>query len=108
MESRDVDNDALACCGNRLMTTPATTLHIRNDATAMNRLCQWLAGEGAASITYRGFTPADVDGMALRAVKAGRPAERPAERPAVGTAGAGQAAGAGLVGKGRFNERKVK
>ena len=37
-----------------------------------------------------------------------------AERPAVGTAGAGQVAGAGqavgagLVGKGRFNERKIK
>ena len=115
-----------ACADGRLlMLAPAAWPHTpgekpmtRDDATAMNRLCQWLAGEGAAKIAYRGVTPADVDGIALRAVKAGRPAERPAERPAVGTAGAGQtavgtagaglAAGAGLVGKRRFNERKAK
>ena len=105
-----------ACADGRLlMLAPAAWPHTpgekpmtRDDATAMNRLCQWLAGEGAAKIAYRGITPADVDGMALRAVKAGSSAERPAERPAVGTAGAGQAAGAGLAGKGRFNEWKVK
>ena len=39
----------------------------RADATAMNRLCQWLAGEGAAKINYRGLMPADIDELALAA-----------------------------------------
>ncbi|MBO6167994.1 MAG: hypothetical protein J6P13_06555 [Kiritimatiellae bacterium] len=40
----------------------------RADATAMNRLCQWLAGDGAAMINYHGMTPADIDRLALAAV----------------------------------------
>ena len=36
----------------------------RSDATAMNRLCQWLAGEGAAEINYRGLLPANIDALA--------------------------------------------
>ena len=88
--------------------TPGEKPMTRDDATAMNRLCQWLAGEGAAKIAYRGVTPADVDGIALRAAKAGSSAGRLAGSSAVGTAGAGEAAGAGLAGKGRFNEGKVK
>lgn len=40
----------------------------RADATAMNRLCQWLAGDGAATINYHGMTPADIDRLALAAV----------------------------------------
>lgn len=40
----------------------------RADATAMNRLCQWLAGDGAATIDYHGMTPADIDRLALAAV----------------------------------------
>jgi len=40
----------------------------REDATAMNRLCQWLAGETAATINYRGMTPRNVDALAASAV----------------------------------------
>ena len=40
----------------------------RADATAMNRLCQWLAGDGAATIDYHGMAPADIDRLALAAV----------------------------------------
>ena len=40
----------------------------RADATAMNRLCQWLAGDGAAMINYHGMTPADIDRLAFAAV----------------------------------------
>ena len=40
----------------------------RTDATAMNRLCQWLAGDGAATVDYHGMTPADIDRLALAAV----------------------------------------
>ena len=29
----------------------------RNDATAMNHLCQWIAGPGAAEINYHGLQP---------------------------------------------------
>ena len=41
----------------------------RFDATAMNRLCQWIAGDGAAEINYRGLTPANVDELARAAAK---------------------------------------
>lgn len=51
--------------------TPAHKPMTRFDATAMNRLCQWLAGDGAATINYRGMTPANIDKAALEAV-AGR------------------------------------
>ena len=69
-----------ACAeGRLLMLAPAAWPHTpsekpmtRDDATAMNRLCQWLAGEGAAKIAYCGVTPADVDGTALRAARASR------------------------------------
>ena len=40
----------------------------RADATAMNRLCQWLARDGAATIDYHGMAPADIDRLALAAV----------------------------------------
>lgn len=42
----------------------------RFDATAMNRVCQLLAGEGAAEINYHGMTPANIDRLALEAVAA--------------------------------------
>ena len=35
VESWDVDNDTLALCCNRLVTTPAASLHIDNDATTI-------------------------------------------------------------------------
>jgi hypothetical protein len=42
----------------------------RHDATAMNRLCQWMAGDGAAEINYHGMKPTDIDSLALAAVEA--------------------------------------
>ena len=36
----------------------------RFDATAMNRLCQWIAGEDAAEINYHGMKPQNVDALA--------------------------------------------
>ena len=40
----------------------------RSDAAAMNRLCQWIAGEDAAEIDYHGMKPANIDALALAAV----------------------------------------
>ena len=40
----------------------------RADATAMNRLCQWLAGDAAATVDYHGMAPADIDRLAIEAV----------------------------------------
>lgn len=67
-----------ACAeGRLLMLAPAAWPHqvqdkpmTRNDAAAMNRICQWLSGLGAAEINYRGMPPADIDELALAAVKA--------------------------------------
>ena len=57
--------------GRLLMLAPAAWPYqpgekpmTRSDATAMNRLCQWLAGEGAAEINYRGLLPANIDALA--------------------------------------------
>jgi len=69
-----------ACAEGRLLMlapdawpyTPAEKPMTRDDAAAMNRLCQFLAGEGAAKIAYRGVTPAGVDSLALGAVNARR------------------------------------
>ena len=41
----------------------------RLDATAMNRLCQWIAGEGAAEINYHGMEPANIDALARAAAQ---------------------------------------
>ncbi|MBR4172230.1 MAG: hypothetical protein IKR48_11320 [Kiritimatiellae bacterium] len=67
--------DACAA-GQLLMLAPAAWPYIvgekrmtRDDALAMNRLCQWLAGEGAASIDYKGRTPINIDRMALDAAR---------------------------------------
>ena len=67
-----------ACAeGRLLMLAPAAWPYqpnekpmTRADATAMNRLCQWLAGDGAATINYHGMAPADIDRLALAAVMA--------------------------------------
>ena len=42
----------------------------RFDAVAMNRLCQWLAREGAAEINYRGMRPGDIAALARAAAQA--------------------------------------
>jgi len=39
----------------------------RFDATAMNRLCQWIVGEEAATINYHGMKPANIDELARAA-----------------------------------------
>ena len=65
-----------ACAdGKLLMLAPAAWPYqpgekpmTRFDATAMNRLCQWIAGEGAAEINYHGMKPENVDALALKAV----------------------------------------
>lgn len=62
--------------GRLLMLSPAAWPYqtnekpmTRDDATAMNRLCQALAREGAAEINYHGMTPTDVDAMAWEAAE---------------------------------------
>ena len=67
-----------ACAeGWLLLLAPAAWPHsaqekpmTRFDATAMNRICQWLAGESAAEINYHGMTPANIDRLAEEAVTA--------------------------------------
>ena len=68
-----------ACAdGKLLMLAPAAWPYqpgekpmTRFDATAMNRLCQWIAGEGAAEINYHGMRPESIDDLALKAVAKG-------------------------------------
>ena len=64
-----------ACSAGRLLMlapaawpyTPGHKPMARHEATAMNRLCQWIAGEGAATINYRGLAPANIDKIAIAA-----------------------------------------
>ena len=64
-----------ACAeGKLLMLAPAAWPYVpgekpmtRFDATAMNRLCQWIAGDGAAEIKYHGMKPANIDDLARKA-----------------------------------------
>ena len=66
-----------ACADGRLlMLAPAAWPHLpgekrmtRADATAMNRLCQWIAGEGASEIDYHGLRPCDIDSPARIAAR---------------------------------------
>lgn len=66
-----------ACAeGRLLMLAPAAWPFLpgekpmtRADATAMNRLCQWIVGEDAAVINYHGLRPADIDALACLAAK---------------------------------------
>ena len=67
--------DACAA-GKLLMLAPAAWPYrpgekpmTRLDATAMNRLCQWLAGEDAAEINYHGMRPENVDQLAREAAR---------------------------------------
>ncbi|MBO7655428.1 MAG: hypothetical protein J6U40_10955 [Kiritimatiellae bacterium] len=45
----------------------------RFDATALNRICQWFAGEDAVEINYHGMTPSNIDRLAEEAVLAKTP-----------------------------------
>lgn len=66
-----------ACCaGNLLMLAPAAWPYVpgekpmtRFDATAMNRLAQWIAGNGAAEINYHGLAPDNIDALARAAAE---------------------------------------
>ena len=66
--------------GRLLLLAPAAWPHstqekpmTRFDATALNRICQWFAGEDAVEINYRGMTPSDIDRLAEEAVLATTP-----------------------------------
>ena len=61
--------------GRLLLLAPAAWPHCtqekpmtRFDATALNRIAQWLAGEDAAEIDYHGMVPRDIDALASVAV----------------------------------------
>lgn len=45
----------------------------RFDATALNRICQWFAGEDAVEINYHGMRPSNIDCLAEEAVLAETP-----------------------------------
>ena len=61
-----------ACAEGRLLMmapaawpyTPQEKPMTRFDATALNRLCQWLVGEDALEINYHGMKPANIDQLA--------------------------------------------
>ena len=64
--------------GSLLMLAPAAWPFMlgrkdmtRDDACALNRIAQAIAGEGAAEINYHGMAPADIDRLVREAV-AGR------------------------------------
>ena len=66
-----------ACAAGRLLLLapaawpfqPGEKAMTRFDATAMNRLCQWIAGDGAAEINYHGMEPVNIDALAREAAK---------------------------------------
>lgn len=66
-----------ACAeGRLLMLAPAAWPYqpgekpmTRFDATAMNRLCQFIAGEDAVEINYHGMKPANIDALAIAAAE---------------------------------------
>ena len=69
-----------ACAeGRLLLMAPAAWPHstvskpmTRFDATALNRIAQWLAGDSAVDIDYHGMKPANIDSLAEAAVMASR------------------------------------
>ena len=69
-----------ACANGRLlMLAPAAWPYstqakamTRFDATALNRIAQWLAGESAVEVNYHGIQPANIDRLAEEAVLAKR------------------------------------
>ena len=69
-----------ACAAGRLLMLapaawpyqPGEKAMTRFDATAMNRLCQWIVGEDAAEINYHGMQPANIDALAVAAARVER------------------------------------
>jgi hypothetical protein len=78
-----------ACAEGRLLMmapaawpyTPQEKPMTRFDATALNRLCQWLAGEDALEINYHGMKPANIDQLAKAAAQV-EERKNPAQHPA--------------------------
>ena len=66
-----------ACAAGRLLMLapaawpyqPGEKAMTRNDATAMNRLCQWLAGTNGDAINYHGMRPENINELACQAAK---------------------------------------
>ena len=66
-----------ACADGRLLMLapaawpyqPGEKAMTRDDATAMNRLCQWLSGIMDDEIHYHGMRPENIDELACRAAK---------------------------------------
>ncbi|MBR4125336.1 MAG: hypothetical protein IKR13_03955 [Victivallales bacterium] len=66
-----------ACAAGRLLMLapaawpyqPGEKAMTRNDATAMNRLCQWLVGTKGNAINYHGMCPESIDELACRTAK---------------------------------------
>ena len=61
--------------GNLLMLAPIAWPYVpgekkitRIDACILNRIAQWLAGDGAVEIKYRGVEPAHIDRLAAAAI----------------------------------------
>ena len=69
-----------ACAAGRLLMLapaawpyqPGEKAMTRFDATAMNRLCQWIVGEDAVEINYHGMQPANIDALAVAAARVER------------------------------------
>ena len=69
-----------ACAnGQLLMLAPAAWPHstqakamTRFDATALNRIAQWLAGDDAVEVNYHGMQPANIDKLAEESIMAQR------------------------------------
>ena len=65
-----------ACSAGRLLMLapiawpfqPGEKPMTRGDATALNRISQWLEGDGAAEVNYHGLEPSNVDQLALDAI----------------------------------------
>ena len=78
-----------ACAEGRLLMmapaawpyTPQEKPMTRFDATALNRLCQWLVGEDALDINYHGMKPANIDQLAKAAAQV-EECKNPAQHPA--------------------------
>ena len=52
---------------------PGEKAMTHDDATAMNRLCQWLADAMENEINYHGVCPENVDGLVCRTVRITKP-----------------------------------
>ena len=68
----------ITAAGNLLMLAPIAWPYLpgekkmtRIDACILNRIAQWLSGDGAVEIKYRGVEPAEIDRLAAEAIERG-------------------------------------